>query len=258
MGNWNSIGIAASRHDSAYPACLGTLLCRLWPPACGCDHHIAQRRTPRIEKSWKTDDYLETSSGLVGAALSPLLIGALAVLGLALVTGEPISISMFGEVNFLPPLGLGALALWLLTFGIGEATGWRGYELPPLQKNRSALSASLILAIFWALWHLPQFFYLFDPAIAIGWTLGLLSGTIVFTWLFNSAYGSILIVSIWHGCFNFITASNAGNGILAAVVSTLVMVWAVVVIVWFKPENLSLSPRDTGFFVKDNSGKYIP
>ena len=97
----------------------------------------------------------------------------------------------------------------------------------------------MILAVLWALWHLPQFFYLFDPAIAIGWTIGLFAGAIVFTWLLNSSNGSILIVAIWHGCFNFISASDAGNGILAAVVSTIVMIWAVLVIVIFKPENLS-------------------
>jgi membrane protease YdiL (CAAX protease family) len=177
------------------------------------------------------------------AAFSPIIIGAVVVFAFVLVTGEPISIATLGEVNFLPPLGLGALALWFLTFGVGEETGWRGYALPHLQKNRSALSATLILAVLWALWHLPQFFYLFDPAIAIGWGLGLFAGAIVFTWLFNSASGSILIVSVWHGCFNFISASDAGNGVLAAVVSTLVMVWAVVVIWWFKPQNLAQQPK---------------
>jgi uncharacterized protein len=177
------------------------------------------------------------------AALSPLLIGAVAAVAVTLVTGEPISIDSLGTVNFLPPLGWAALPLWLFTFGIGEETGWRGYALPRLQRSHSALSATLILAGLWALWHLPQFFYLFDPAIAIGWLLGLVCGAIVFTWLTNSANGSILIVAVWHGCFNFMSASHAGNGILAAVVSTLVMVWAVVVVFWFKPKNLSAQPK---------------
>jgi uncharacterized protein len=186
-------------------------------------------------------------------ALSPLVIGAVAALALMLFTGEPISMATLGEVNFLPPLGIGALALWILTFGIGEETGWRGYALPRLQKNRSALSAALILATFWALWHLPQFFYLFDPGMAIGWLIGLFAGAIVFTWLFNSASGSILIVAIWHGCFNFMSASNAGNGILAAVVSTVVMIWAVVVILWFKPKNLSRLPKVVSSSNGDNA-----
>jgi len=172
-------------------------------------------------------------------AVSPLIVGAVAAVIVVLVTGKPISIDSLGNVNFLPPQGLMALPLWLFSFGIGEETGWRGYALPRMQKDRSALSAALLLAVIWALWHLPQFFYLFDPSIAIGWALGLTCGSILFAWLFNSANGSILIVAVWHGCFNFITASDAGNGMLAAVVSTLVMVWAIVLIFWFKPKNLS-------------------
>ena len=147
--------------------------------------------------------------------------------------------SLLGQVNFLPNLGVGALLLWIFTFGFGEEIGWRGYALPRLQKDRSALSATLILAVFWALWHLPQFFYLFDTAILVGWFFGLTAGAIVFTWLYNSAEGSILMVALWHGAFNFITASKAGEGVLAAVLSTLVMVWAVAVIIWLKPTNLS-------------------
>jgi membrane protease YdiL (CAAX protease family) len=178
------------------------------------------------------------------AALSPLIIGFTVVLILNLVTGSQINLSTLGDVKFLPPLGIGALVLWTLTFGIGEETGWRGYALPRLQKDRTALSATIILAVLWALWHLPQFFFLYDPAIAIGWVIGLFAGAIVLTWLYNSSMGSILIVAVWHGCFNFITSSNAGNGIIAAIVSAVVMVWAIVVILLFKPKDLSKQKRE--------------
>ena len=178
-----------------------------------------------------------------GVALSPLMIGLVVALLLNWISAAPITVAALGEVNFLPPLGLGALALWLLTFGIGEEIGWRGYALPRLQKGRSALAATTLLAIGWALWHLPQFFYVFEPSIAIGWALGLFAGALVFTWLFNSTGGSVLLLAIWHGCFNFITASTAGNGLLAAIVSALVMVWAVVVVVKFKPATLSQSAK---------------
>lgn len=172
-------------------------------------------------------------------ALSPLVIGLVAALLLQWISDAPITVAALGEVNFLPPLGLGALALWLLTFGIGEEIGWRGYALPRLQNGRSAFAATVLLTMGWALWHLPQFFYLFEPAIAIGWAIGLFAGALVFTWLFNSSGGSVLLLAVWHGCFNFMTASAAGNGLLAAVVSTLVMVWAVIIVIRYKPVTLS-------------------
>lgn len=172
-------------------------------------------------------------------ALSPLLLGLIVGVVVGAATGTPIRPADLGVVNFLPPLGVGALALWILTFGLGEETGWRGYALPRLQRGRSALRATVILAALWALWHLPAFFYLFEPAIAPIWLVGLFAGAVVFTWLFNSSGGSILVVALWHGCFNYVSSSDAGGGLLGAVVSIVVIVWAVVVIAVFRPADLA-------------------
>jgi len=177
------------------------------------------------------------------AALSPVLIGLASVLVMNFLTANKISLFDFGVVKFLPPLGIGALPLWILTFGFGEETGWRGFALPRLQKSRSALYATTILTFFWALWHLPQFFYVFDPSIAIGWVIGLYAGAIVFTWIINSTEGSILLAAVFHGCFNYITSSDAGGGLLAAVVSALVMIWAVLIVMIYKPKTLSSNYR---------------
>jgi len=87
-------------------------------------------------------------------SFSPLIIGFVAILIINRFAGSQIGLSDLGSVNFLPPLGIGALLLWFFTFGLGEETGWRGFALPHLQKNRSALAATLILAALWALWHL--------------------------------------------------------------------------------------------------------
>jgi len=127
-------------------------------------------------------------------ALSPLIIGLVVGLILNIATDNKVTLSALGQVHFLPSLGIGALFLWIFTFGIGEEVGWHGYALPHLQKDHSAIKATLILAVLWALWHLPQFFYLFDPSMAVGWAVGLLAGAIVFTWLFNS---SSVAFSLW-------------------------------------------------------------
>jgi len=172
-------------------------------------------------------------------AISPLILGYVALLILNRFASNQIAFSDLGAVNFLPPLSIvQALLLWIFTFGLGEETGWRGFALPRLQQGRSALAATMILAAFWALWHLPQFFYLFDPSMAVGWLIGLFAGAVVLTWLYNSSPDSILMVAIWHGCFNFVTASTADIGMLPAVVSIFVILWALYVIVRFKPKHL--------------------
>jgi hypothetical protein len=79
--------------------------------------------------------------------------------------------------------------------------------------------------------------------IVPGFFLGMFAGTIVLTWLYNRGGGSVLTVALWHASFNFVTASPNAGGLDAAVTSTLVMVWAVIV-VW--PRRVSGDYRGTG------------
>jgi len=161
------------------------------------------------------------------AAISPLIAGVLVILVMDLLTGNKNSLSELGVVQFLPPLGIGALFLWVLTFGIGEETGWRGYALPRLQQKYNALQATTILTFFWALWHLPQFFYTFDPSIAIGWGIGLFAGAIVFTWLLNSA-GSVLVAAVFHGTMDVVflaPGSMFATNVLGALVTVALVIF---------------------------------
>ena len=89
-------------------------------------------------------------------------------------------IADFAQFSGLPS-GLGVIGVALLIVvvnGFGEETGWRGYALPQLQKRFSPLTSTLILAGFWAGWHIPQFFALhsykgFSAATGVGFLFGL-------------------------------------------------------------------------------------
>jgi membrane protease YdiL (CAAX protease family) len=101
-----------------------------------------------------------------------------------------------GHVNFLPDLGLFAWCLWFAC-STGEEIGWRGFLLPRLQQRHSPLASSVLLAIGWAGWHLPAFFYLpsysaIGLALLPGFFIGILSGAIVLTWFYNRSGGSVL------------------------------------------------------------------
>ncbi|HEX2997386.1 MAG TPA: CPBP family intramembrane glutamic endopeptidase, partial [Anaerolineales bacterium] len=136
----------------------------------------------------------------------------------------------------------GTLLLSSLAYGFGEEMGWRGFALPHLQHGRSALSATLILAVFWALWHIPMFFYRFEFGVGqvIGFFIGLLSGTIWMTCLYNSTGGSTLSNALWHFVWNIVNIIGLVVSVEAvSVMSALVMVAAVVIVIVWKPERLS-------------------
>jgi membrane protease YdiL (CAAX protease family) len=93
-----------------------------------------------------------------------------------------------------------------LFIGLGEEPGWRGFALLRLQKTRSPLIASLILAPIWALWHLPLMGNEFPPAIIPAFLISLLGGTLIQTWLFNRSKGSVFGQMLFHATVNTVGA----------------------------------------------------
>jgi membrane protease YdiL (CAAX protease family) len=186
--------------------------------------------------------------GLVG--LSPLLLFAGAGFVLRFVGAPAPSWSSLGRVNFLPDLGVAAWLLWFVTSGVGEETGWRGCAIPTLQRRHTALASSAWLALAWGGWHLPAFFYVPGYAAILskglpGFFVGLLAGSIVLTWLYNVVGGRLLPVMLWHASFNFVTGSPNAAGLTAAIVSSLVIVWAAI-LVWRNGRSFSTRSRPSG------------
>jgi membrane protease YdiL (CAAX protease family) len=170
---------------------------------------------------------------VIGGGVPLALLGLLQVAG-PLADWKVPSWSDLGRVNFLPDLGWAAALLWFVT-SCGEEIGWRGFALPRLQQRQSALSSTLRLTIGWACWHLPAFFYL--PSYAAigligipGFFVGIGAGAIVLTWLYNSSGGRMLPAVLWHASFNWVTAAPRSSGVTAAVISTVVMVWAAAIL----------------------------
>lgn len=165
------------------------------------------------------------------------------------INGNLFSMKGFSTNKEFPQFGPAAYFVFnVLTFGIGEETGWRGFALPALQKRYSALVSTLVLTVFWACWHTPAFLYRpsysqMDMAGIFGFFMSLLMGSFVLTWLFNSTKGSLLIVSLFHAMIELIFMSDnisikmtAYEGIFFALVAVLIILIA-------KPKNLSFVAR---------------
>lgn len=176
----------------------------------------------------------------------PLVFFLLAILIQRIASGSWEAVYAFGKVEELPGLSwFAGWLVWILTFGFGEETGWRGFVLPRLQTDYNAMRATLILWIFWALWHAPQFFYNFEMSLlgALGFLVGMAAGAVLLTGLYNGTGGSILIVALWHGTYN---ATVAGAEDLVPVIVTAFIAF-VAVSLWqnFGVENLSPLPKQS-------------
>ena len=88
-----------------------------------------------------------------------------------------------------------------------EEPAWRGFLLPRLQSKYAPLVASLIVGVIWASWHLPLL--LSDPTgqrPALQFFVLVVAQSVVFTWVYNSTRGSVLMVILMHGAFNSIAS----------------------------------------------------
>lgn len=168
---------------------------------------------------------------------SPLVYFAAGVAVARPADGRWPSFSGLDRYSGIPAIGV--IGVWLvaiLTNGFGEETGWRGFAPPQLQRRYTPLMASMIIVPMWAFWHAPYLAVLstyrdLGSMQYAGFVFGLGCGSVVLTWLYNRSGASILIVAVWHGTFNmFGGATNATQGTIAAVVSTAIMIQALILI----------------------------
>lgn len=127
------------------------------------------------------------------------LLGAIVVPG-ALASFQPLALSL---VLTYP---VAFVSTFILGGPLGEEPGWRGFALPRLQLLHGPLVGSVILGILWASWHLPLFWsgVWTPPTIPniVMFILMITALTIIMTWVFNNAKGSLLITMLMHASFN--------------------------------------------------------
>ena len=129
----------------------------------------------------------------------PMAVHALTVgINLSLGAGRPsltqlapASIMMIFAVRLINPMD-GPVA---------EEPGWRAFAQPSLQRGHSPLTATAILSLLVASWHLPLWLlpqFGATPADIVSDVLATIAVTFWYAWLFNHSAGSALLTLIAH------------------------------------------------------------
>jgi membrane protease YdiL (CAAX protease family) len=125
-----------------------------------------------------------------------------------------------------------------LMTGITEEFGWRGFVLPRFEAKWNALVSSLILGVLSIAWHVGQWFVPGSSLYGrdfLQWGLGILSLSILMTWIFNNTKGSILAAILLHAMYNFSLVRFSIDWLSYGVLALM----AVIVVLVFGPKKLS-------------------
>jgi uncharacterized protein len=187
-------------------------------------------------------------------------------------------VTLLGAIPFLSTVPLEALAQnWSLLFtvflpgvlvpfvfvNLWEETAWTGFLQHTLQERRGPVLASVIVAPFFALIHMPGFFvagFISDektplnqfPAVLAQVAILAVFATfirVIIMWLYNGSGRSVLIVGLFHSAFNMTNGQkitpellHLPEGLASVIPSVAVMVFAVLLVV-FTRGRLSYEPE---------------
>jgi len=181
-------------------------------------------------------------------ALSPIPVAIVVFLALQLF-GQPLpSLHDFQSFPGVPGnLSLGLLLLVVLVSnGYGEEVGWRGYMMEKCLPRYGKFGTTLRVTALWLFWHIPTFMLnqsmaaLVGPML-LGWAFGLACGAFVLAHLYLLSGRSIFVLALWHMTYNMVVATPPAAGIPAAIISTAVMIWGVVIAwKWWREEHAKL------------------
>ncbi len=109
----------------------------------------------------------------------------------------PLQVVLGSAAAYMIPVAV----VFTIPNAVGEEIGWRGFALPRLRAWHGALAGTLVLGVFWGLWHIPAWI---GQGLSLGFgpmavrVLGLVATAFVFTWIYYGSGGSLVLVVLYH------------------------------------------------------------
>jgi membrane protease YdiL (CAAX protease family) len=179
---------------------------------------------------------------LLAIAVVPV---AATLLALAIYQGEALESPDDGWPHVLGVV-LGVFVLQFILFNLPEEIGWTGFFQHRLQDRYTPLKLAAVVAFFWAVWHVPEFFVdegfgveqlVTAPVFLLVEFVLLFFARALMIWIYAGTGRSILLVGLFHASFNATISELSGalvpdsNAVRFIVVTSVVVGGAVAVIV---------------------------
>lgn len=174
----------------------------------------------------------------VGARWYAVAIGYFVVIKLAAALVHRVAVGEWPPFGSTPVpiilLGIAA-STWVQA---GEEVGWRGYALPRLAQHIGLGSASLVLGVVWAAWHLPLFVLPDSGSTGQSFPAYLLQVTamsVAIAFVYWRTDGSLLVAMLMHASVNNTTGivpAATGGPIVPIALGGSLVAWATVAASW--------------------------
>ena len=157
-----------------------------------------------------------------------------------LLGGSPAQAAAVAQIVAQPASLLIMVVMGLVMGPLAEEFGWRGFALDGLQSKWSALASSLVLGLFWWLWHLPLFLMvgMVQHEMGLGtlafWTFAanVFAQSILYAWVYNNTGRSILAAILLHFMVNSTQNLLAPISERTFLFSTMLLVLAAILVVF--------------------------
>lgn len=124
------------------------------------------------------------------------------------------------------------LVLLMLLGSYCEELGWRGFMLPQLLKKHSLFLSSLLIGIFWGIWHLNISLGIF---VAIIYIILVIEFSFISSWLYIQTKQDLLAIIILHTSIDICSVIFFEHFVMAETVNSqsMMLLYGIVVISFF-------------------------
>jgi membrane protease YdiL (CAAX protease family) len=162
------------------------------------------------------------------AALGVPALMWVTITAVGVLLGTPVT-SLFRELGTIP------LVLLVVTIpAFIEEFGWRGFAVPSADRSWSVVTVALVVGVLFLIPHIGLYLpgQIYDDLPFWPLPLTIVSGSVLYTWVFVGSRGSALVAALMHAASNGLTPVSRGiDPVLVWQLQAIVItVFAVVVV----------------------------